>query len=155
MFAIKTVGAPVTQGLGVTGMQGIGVRTPIAADVAEATDGFASEAHIPKGMMFTMGWLSMIVASGWFPVVTLLTGSTTRLLGAKPKLHCSVAPLQTCCGMSAPPMTLICPSGRPVNRILGRLTGVERMNDLSTFAALTDLSGKPLKQPPDRLHGIN
>lgn len=111
MFAINTVGAPVTQGAGVTGMQGIGVRTPMAAAVAAATDGFAGEAHIPKGMIFTSGALSMMVASGCSPVVTRLMGNTTRVLGAKPKLHCSIAPLQTCCGIVAPPSEFVCPTG--------------------------------------------
>src|SRR5262249_62256097 len=80
-------------------MQGIGVRTPRAAEVAAATAGFASEVHMPKGMMFTMGLLSMMFASGWFPVFTRFTGKTTKLLGAMPMLHWRVAPLQTCWGM--------------------------------------------------------
>jgi hypothetical protein len=50
-----TVGAPGTQGDVVTGMQGIGVSTPIAAAVAEATEGFAGEMHMPNGMMFVIG----------------------------------------------------------------------------------------------------
>jgi len=50
-----TVGEPTIHGAGVTGMQGIGVSTPIAADVAEATAGLARLVHIPKGMMFTIG----------------------------------------------------------------------------------------------------
>ena len=47
-----------------TGMQGIGVNTPIAADVADAMEGFASELHIPKGIMFIIGILSMMLAIG-------------------------------------------------------------------------------------------
>ena len=54
-FPRSTVGAPGVQGDGVTGTQGIGVRTPKAAEVADATAGFEMEVHIPKGMMFTMG----------------------------------------------------------------------------------------------------
>src|SRR3546814_4512167 len=42
----STVGAPGTHGDVVAGMQGIGVSTPIAAEVAEATVGFASEVHM-------------------------------------------------------------------------------------------------------------
>jgi hypothetical protein len=38
-----------------TGMQGIGVNTPCAAVVAEATVGFARDMHIPKGGIFTIG----------------------------------------------------------------------------------------------------
>jgi hypothetical protein len=54
-FPRSTVGDPGVQGAGVTGTQGIGVKTPKAEAVAAATVGFASELHIPKGMMFTMG----------------------------------------------------------------------------------------------------
>ena len=64
IFPMRTVGDPGTQGAGVTGTQGIGVKTPRAAAVAAATAGLASELHIPKGKMFTMGLLSMILASG-------------------------------------------------------------------------------------------
>jgi hypothetical protein len=42
----------------------MGVRTPEAAVVAEATVGFAREVHIPKGMILTMGMLSMMFAAG-------------------------------------------------------------------------------------------
>ena len=51
----STVGAPGTHGARVAGMQGIGVNTPSAAAVADATVGFANEMHMPNGMMFTMG----------------------------------------------------------------------------------------------------
>ena len=121
MFAMNTVGAPVTHGAGVTGIQGIGVRTPMAAAVAAATDGLAGETHIPKGIMLTIGALSMMVASGCSPVVTRLTGKTTRELGASPQLHCSIAPLQTCCGIVAPPSTLVCSLGRASQPISSRV----------------------------------
>jgi len=49
-----TVGAPGTQGAGVLGMHGIGVSAPIAADVAAATVGFASDVHIPNGRILTI-----------------------------------------------------------------------------------------------------
>ncbi len=55
---IMTVGAPTIHGAVVTGMQGIGVKAPQAAAVAEATVGFAIDWHTPKGMMLTMGLLS-------------------------------------------------------------------------------------------------
>ncbi len=47
--------APGVHGAGTTGMQGIGVGTPSAAAVAEATSGFVGVIHMPKGMMFSMG----------------------------------------------------------------------------------------------------
>jgi hypothetical protein len=96
MKPISTVGEPVVHGAGVFGTQGMGVRTPIAADVADATVGFAREVHMPKGMMLTMGVWSMIVAAGTFSHVTRFVGRTTRLLGASPKLHIMLAPITTC-----------------------------------------------------------
>jgi len=83
----NTVGPPGTQGAVVTGMQGIGVKTPNAAAVAAATAGLAGDMHMPNGMTFTMGTWSMMLASGWFPVLTRFTGRTTKLLGAMPMLH--------------------------------------------------------------------
>ena len=58
-----TVGAPGIQGPAVAGMHGIGVNTPIAAAVAAATIGFAGEMHMPNGMMFASGTLSMMFAA--------------------------------------------------------------------------------------------
>ena len=86
MLAIKTVGAPTAHGAVVTGVQGIGVKTPKAAAVAEATVGFDIELHMPKGRMFTPGLLSLIFAHGVMPL-TLFAGRTDKLLGATPKLH--------------------------------------------------------------------
>jgi hypothetical protein len=39
------------------------------------------------------------LASGTTLVNTLFVGSTTSELGAIPKLHCIIAPMQTCIGM--------------------------------------------------------
>jgi hypothetical protein len=94
MFPISTVGAPGTHGLGVTGTHGMGVRTPSAAEVAEATVGLASEEHIPKGGILTMGFESMMVAVG-VPVRVRFSGSTTSVDGATPKLHIMFAPMHT------------------------------------------------------------
>ena len=52
--------------------------------------------HMPKGMMFFIGTLSMIVAAGISLVSAWFSGVTTKVLGAAPKLHCRVALLQTC-----------------------------------------------------------
>ena len=79
----------------VFGTQGIGVSTPSAAAVAEATTGFEGLLHIPKGMMLTIGLWSMMFAAGTNEVSILLAGRTTSELGATPKLHCSKAPMQT------------------------------------------------------------
>lgn len=94
MLATITVAEPGAHGAGVTGMQGMGVNTPNAADVADATVGFASELHIPKGMIFAIGILSMMLAIG-VVVLTLFLGRTVSELGVVPKLHFSIAVLQT------------------------------------------------------------
>ena len=62
IFAIITVGEPGTHGATVTGTQGMGVNTPNAAAVAEATVGLAGDEHIAKGKMLTIGLLSNILA---------------------------------------------------------------------------------------------
>lgn len=54
-FLTKTVGDPGTQGAMVLGTQGIGVKTPNAAAVADATTGLAKDIHVPKGKIFTKG----------------------------------------------------------------------------------------------------
>jgi hypothetical protein len=55
LFPIMMVGFPGIHGEEVTGMQGMGVSTPKAAEVADATIGFANELHVPKGMIFKRG----------------------------------------------------------------------------------------------------
>jgi hypothetical protein len=90
----RTVGEPGIHGAVVTGIHGIGVNTPNAAAVAAATVGFAGEVHMPKGMIFTNGLLSMIFAIG-IAVLTLLIGRTFKEPGANPKLHFSIAPPHT------------------------------------------------------------
>lgn len=55
MLLISTVGDPGAHGVGVLGMQGMGVSTPRAADVADATTGFARLVHIPNVMILTSG----------------------------------------------------------------------------------------------------
>jgi len=90
----RKTGEPGVQGVVVTGIQGTGVRTPMAAEVAEATAGLASELHIPKGMILTMGRWSMMLAAG-VGTINRFFGRTLRTLGATPKLHCRVAPIQT------------------------------------------------------------
>jgi len=95
MFPSKTVGFAGVQGVTVFGIQGTGVKTPIAAEVAEITAGFAGDWHIPKGRILTMGMLSIIFAPGIFSIITLFFGNTIILLGAIPKLHVNIAPLHT------------------------------------------------------------
>ena len=92
---IITVGEPGFHGV-VTGMQGIGVRTPRAAAVAAATIGLASDMHTPKGGIFTKGAKSMIVAAGMLAHMTRLVGSTFSVDGAAPNGHI-IIPVETTC----------------------------------------------------------
>lgn len=57
-------GEPGDHGADITGIHGIGVSTPRAAAVADATAGFAGFEHNPNGIIFTNGLLSIIVAAG-------------------------------------------------------------------------------------------
>jgi hypothetical protein len=97
---ISTVVAPGIHGALVAGMHGIGASTPIAAAVAAATLGFASEMHMPNGRMFAIGTWSIMLAAGPLSHITLLVGSTISDDGAKPKLHIITAPVETCCGIT-------------------------------------------------------
>jgi hypothetical protein len=98
MLPIMVVAAPGVQGAVVTGMHGIGVKTPRAAAVAEATVGLAIDMHIPKGGMFVMGMWSIMFAAGAV-ALTLFTGKTLRADGATPKVHIMTAPEVTWLGM--------------------------------------------------------
>lgn len=64
MLANNTVGSPMIHGVTVTGIQGIGVNTPIAVAVAAATAGFAGELHMPNGNILTNGAKSKMLATG-------------------------------------------------------------------------------------------
>jgi hypothetical protein len=92
---IITVGEPGTHGAVVTGTQGIGVSTPMAAAVADATVGLAIEVHIPNGGMLVIGTKSMMLAAGVVALV-LLAGNTERTEGASPNEHIITAPAVTC-----------------------------------------------------------
>ena len=93
--------APGFQGV-VTGTQGIGVNTPRAALVAAATVGFDKLLHMAKGAMFTMGAKSIMVAAGLPSTITRDVGNGLRVDGAKPKLHCSMAPRVAFWGIRSP-----------------------------------------------------
>ena len=83
------------QGAVITGTHGIGVSVPKAAAVADATVGLAKDWHIPKGMIFDMGAMSIILAMSIFPHFGRNGTLTISDDGAIPKLHCSIAPIQT------------------------------------------------------------
>src|SRR5512144_1998942 len=92
---------PGTQGAAVTGTHGIGVSTPRAAAVAAATVGLAADVHAPNGGMFMTGAKSLLLAEGVL-VMTRLSGRTTRVEGATPKLHIMVPPVHTAMATSPP-----------------------------------------------------
>ena len=81
----STVAQPGAQGAVVTGTHGIGVRTPSAAAVAEATVGLLGVLHMPKGGMFTIGAMSVMFAAGNPPASGRPAGITDRVEGAAPK----------------------------------------------------------------------
>ena len=97
MPPIITVAEPGAHGA-VTGTHGIGVNTPSAAAVAEATVGLAIDMHMPKVGMFVIGMLSMIVAAG-APAIVLLVGITISAEGATPNVQVIAAPAVTSCGI--------------------------------------------------------
>ena len=55
ILAIMTVEHPGVQGADVMGVQGVGVKTPLAAAVADAVAGFAILVHITNPGIFTKG----------------------------------------------------------------------------------------------------
>ena len=72
---------------------------PKAAAVAAIPAGFVLELHMPKGMMFFMGMLSIIVAAGLPPTLVKFSGITISVLGATPIVHIIMAPIVTSCGI--------------------------------------------------------
>src|SRR5207302_1825125 len=79
---------------GPAGAMAQGVGVPLAAAVRMA--------QVPNGGMFAPGLQSMTVAASWLSIVYFVWLSTTRLAGALPQVHCSVAPITTACGMTTP-----------------------------------------------------
>lgn len=98
MPPIMQVAEPGVHGEVVTGTHGIGVSTPRAAAVAEATAGLAIDIHMPKVGMLVIGMKSIMFAAGAVALV-LFTGRTLRADGATPKEHIITAPEVTCEGM--------------------------------------------------------
>lgn len=92
---ISIVTTPGTHGAGMTGIQGWGANTPMAAAVAAATAGFTRDVHKPKGNIFTRGILSMMVAAGIREVFTRFVGRMVSVEGAVPKVHMMVPPIHT------------------------------------------------------------
>ena len=98
VLPMRIVVEPGAQGPAGIGMHGCGVSTPIAAEVAAATNGFAIAVHIPKGRILVIGMLSKIVAAGG-AALTLCTGRTDKVLGTSPNEQFKMAPEVTTLGM--------------------------------------------------------
>src|SRR6266480_1805314 len=75
-------------------MQGCGVKTPAAADVAAMTCGLIGLLQMPNGLMFANGAKSMIVAAPAF-VPPAGLGDAASADGAAPKLQVRTAPSTT------------------------------------------------------------
>jgi hypothetical protein len=86
MLPINTVGEPGVHGTTVTGIHGIGVKTPNAAAVADATVGLAIDEQTPKVARLTIGLLSKMVAAG-VGLNVRFSGNTTNGQGATPNEH--------------------------------------------------------------------
>ena len=69
-WPIFTFDEPGDHGLVVTGVQGCGVSTPMAAEVAAATCGLDSDMHMPNVGMLTIGLKSMTVPTSMSPAWT-------------------------------------------------------------------------------------
>ena len=95
LLLIKMVGELGVHGADVTGIQGWGVNTPCAAEVAAATWGLERVVHMPNGMMFFRGALSMMVAAGMLLPLVRFSGVISSWPGVVPKLHWMVALLVT------------------------------------------------------------
>jgi len=88
----STVGEPGAQGAVMTGTQGAGANiTGGGFTVA----GFAGQEHMPKGGIFAMGLLSIMVAMGLEDARAVTCEFTINVEGATPKGHCSIAPMHT------------------------------------------------------------
>jgi hypothetical protein len=103
-------------------------------------------------MTFTIDLWSMMLAAGWLLVRTRLMGSTTKVLGAMPKLHCSSAPLQTWSGIEPPDGEILRLQARAVAGIVGfrRSAGkrsIARGTPISTCGSRRVGRGMPQERP--------
>jgi hypothetical protein len=94
MPPILQVAEPGVHGEVVTGTHGMGVKTPRAAAVADATAGLAIDIHMPNVGMFVIGIKSIMFAAG-VVALTMFVGKTTNAEGAAPKEHVRAAPAVT------------------------------------------------------------
>jgi hypothetical protein len=88
-------------GAGMSGTQGIGVRTPKAAAVAVMTSGLAGLLHMPNGGIFMIGTIWTIVAAANASLTTGAAGNSSAMntLGVNPKLQVSAQPVVNSSGI--------------------------------------------------------
>ena len=113
------VGDPGAQGPAGVGVQGMGVRTPIAAAVAPATAGLARLSQTPKGRTFKKGVIFMIVPI-CVPPNTMGEGRNIREAGAAPMEQADMAPDTTTgagMGFLVPPKIKIVNSPQIINGV--------------------------------------
>jgi hypothetical protein len=91
------------QGAAITGRQGIGVCTPMAAAVAAITMGFVEELHMPKVMILTRGVTIIVVATG-MPATRSGVGvpSSAEAPGGSACEHLSMLPMVSTACISDP-----------------------------------------------------
>ena len=126
MFLIFTMVAPGVHGAAVLGMHGIGVSTPSAAAVADATVGLEGDMHIPNVPMFIIGLESMMFAAG-APALTMFVGRTVNVPGAAPNVQAIIAPVVTSCGMAPPSCGFLHGCAARVNRSASRRHGLHSL----------------------------
>jgi hypothetical protein len=155
LLPIITVAEPGLHGALVTGTQGCGVSTPCAAAVADATCGLASELHMPKGAIFIIGALSMMVAAATLLPFTIVPGNTTREAGVVPNEHCIVAPFTTNCGMTILLFRLWCRFNYRGNAFLRKAKTHKRFDEkpsrTQTFKKYQIVVHEPSRITPYRL----
>jgi hypothetical protein len=71
----------------------MGVSTPSAAAVADATTGLAMERHKPNGTILTIGLLSIMLPTGGPWPKTRFTGRTFNGAGVSPMLQRNILPV--------------------------------------------------------------
>lgn len=84
---ISTSFLPPIQGNGVLGTQGMGVRCPWFAAVAEPVAGNATVWHLPKGAMLRIGTWSLILPWGCPVSQTVRSGNTVSVAILSPHEH--------------------------------------------------------------------
>ena len=120
---------PGAQGATITGMQGMGVRTPIAAEVAEATMGLLSDWHMPKGRILTSGAKSMMVAYALFSAIFAFSAICpikflqSAFVGAMEKNNIAPEYIEGMLNITSVPMLVVIVAAGLVGGLIGGVIG--------------------------------